>query len=327
MHGVGEKAWQACGVDPTLRVLKLLTLLQTHRTWSGQSLSEKLGVSPRTLRRDIERLREFGYRITSDRGNDGGYQLDVGAELPPLVLDDDEAVAIVVGLRANSTGFVDGIEDASVSALAKVEQVMPSRLQRKVRALSAFVETGVFNDLPKIDLDVIVRLAQACRDNRRIEFDFTGGTGDIVRRRVEPSRLVRLGSRWYLLAWDNDRNAWRTFRSDRIREVYETDRTFAVREPPGGDAVQYVKDTVGAMWGGVQVSLVFDGPLETVANAWLARGCEFEAVDDDHTRVRTRSDALTWMAMSAAVTGLAFVVEEPPELIEECRALAARLDR
>jgi predicted DNA-binding transcriptional regulator YafY len=314
-------------VDPTLRILKLLTLLQTHRSWSGDSLAEKLSVSPRTLRRDIERLREFGYRISAERGEHGGYQLDVGSELPPLVLDDDEAVAMVVGLRSNSAGSVAGIEEASVTALAKVEQVMPSRLQKKVKALSKYVETGVFSDRPKIDLDIVVELAQACRDCVRVEFAFTGGTGDLVKRRVEPHRLVSLGMRWYLLAWDNDRNDWRTFRSDRIQEVCGTGRGFSPREIPGGNATDFVKATVGSMWGGVDVAIVFEAPVEDVQKRWPARGCEFEAVGSSQTRVTTSTDSLAWMAMSAAVTGFVFEVEKPPELIEECRTLAARLQR
>src|SRR5512141_2586239 len=207
------------------RMLQLLSLLQTHRHWPGTELAGRLEVSERTLRRDVERLRDLGYPVHAVRGVAGGYQLRAGAAMPPLLLDDEEAVAIVVGLRAAASGMVDGIEDTSVRALGKLVQVMPPRLRRRVDALQSHTVPAVFGSLtsgPTIDADVLTTLAQACRDDERLTFGYRNRGGDATDRTVEPHRLVSVGRRWYLVAWDLTRHDWRSFRLDRMGEATMT---------------------------------------------------------------------------------------------------------
>ena len=198
------------------RTLRLLSLLQTHRFWPGPELADRLGVSARTLRRDVDRLRELGYPVDAHRGAEGGYQLAAGAALPPLVVDDDEAVALAVGMQAVAQGAVPGVEEAGVRALTKVVQVMPPRLRRRVEALRAVTTAPTWNTAPPLDPDVLTTLAQACRDDERIEFGYTTYAGDRATRLAEPHRLVPLGRRWYLVAYDLHRHDWRSFRLDRI---------------------------------------------------------------------------------------------------------------
>ncbi len=204
-------------LDTSARLLRLLSLLQAHRDWSGGDLADRLGVTPRTVRRDIDRLRELGYPVHSTPGTAGGYQLGAGAELPPLLLDDEEAVAVAVGLRSAAEGSVEGIEETSVRALAKLEQVLPHHLRRRVGALTAFTvpmpgRTGG----PRVDAATLTELAHACRDCQRLRFDYVSHDGTVTRRNVEPHRLVSTQRRWYLVAWDVDRADWRTYRADRI---------------------------------------------------------------------------------------------------------------
>jgi predicted DNA-binding transcriptional regulator YafY len=182
------------------RTLRLLSLLQTHRYWPGLELAERLGTSVRTLRRDVDRLRELGYPVAAQRGVDGGYQLAAGAAMPPLLLDDEEAVALVIGLRAAAQGAIAGIEDASVRALAKVQQVMPPRLRRRVDALRAATVPAVWSSGPTIDPEALTAVAQACRDEERMRFAYTAQSGEETARHVEPYRLVSLGRRWYLVS-------------------------------------------------------------------------------------------------------------------------------
>jgi predicted DNA-binding transcriptional regulator YafY len=227
--------------NTSARMLRLLSLLQTHRYWPGNDLAERLDVSPRTLRRDVDRLRELGYPVEAARGVSGGYQLQVGAVLPPLLLDDDEAVAIAVGLRAAAAGIVGGIEETSVRALAKLVQVMPPRLRRRVDALRTYTVPAIL-DAPLIDAATITVIAHACRDDERLRFSYTRRDGNEGIRLVEPHRLVTLGRRWYLLAWDVERHDWRTFRVDRLTNPTTTGTRFRQRELPGGDPAQYVRD-------------------------------------------------------------------------------------
>src|SRR5690242_7653356 len=185
------------------RTLRLLSLLQTHRYWPGPELADRLGVSARTLRRDVDRLRELGYPVEAQRGLEGGYQLGAGASLPPLVLEDDEAVALALGLRLAAQGAVDGIEEASVRALAKVGQIMPPRLRRQVEALrTATVPAAWRGGGPNVDAEALTLLAQACRDEERLRFGYTAQNGEQSSRHVEPHRLVSMGRRWYLVAYD-----------------------------------------------------------------------------------------------------------------------------
>src|ERR1700688_2490239 len=202
-------------LNTSARLLRLLSLFQARRYWSGAELSERLEVTPRTVRRDVDRLRSLGYPVNSTSGAGGGYQLGAGATLPPLLLDDDEAVAVAVGLRTAASGTVSGIEEASVRALSKLEQVLPSRLSRRVSALHAFI-VPLANPGPTVDAATLTAIAAACRDHEELRFGYHSRDGSPSVRAVEPHRLVHTGRRWYLAAWDTDRNYWRTFRVDPI---------------------------------------------------------------------------------------------------------------
>ena len=238
--------------DTTQRALDLLSLLQSRRQWSATELAERFRVTERTVRRDVERLRGLGYPVDATSGRDGGYRLAAGAHLPPLVFDDDEAVALVIGLRAAATAAVAGIEDASVRTLLKVEQSLPDRLRRRVAALDQSVmslqrPTGA----AEIDPSVLGTLAAACRDGEEVRFEYRRtGESDFDRRLVEPHQVLAAGHLWYLIAWDLRRDDWRTFRLDRLRDVRLAGKRFTARRIPGGDAAAFltasVADLVGA---------------------------------------------------------------------------------
>lgn len=207
-------------VDTSARLLRLLSLLQAHREWSGSDLADRLGVTARTVRRDVDRLRELGYPVNASPGTGGGYRLGAGAELPPLLLDDDEAVAVAVGLRTAAGNGVEGIGESSVRALAKLEQVLPSRLRRRIGALNAFTVPMLRGaGTSTVEPEVLTELANVCRDTRQLRFDYRAHDGSASRRTVEPHRLVCTEHRWYLVARDIARDDWRTFRADRITPV------------------------------------------------------------------------------------------------------------
>ncbi|TDD29374.1 WYL domain-containing protein, partial [Nonomuraea terrae] len=227
-------------LDTSARLLRLLSLLQSRRDWSGADLAERLGIGHRTVRRDIERLRALGYPVHSTPGVAGGYRLGAGARLPPLLLDDEEAVAVALGLRTAAGGTVTGIEETSLRALAKLEQVLPERLRRRVNTLQTHT-VRVNRDGPTVDADVLSRMAAACRDREQLRFDYTGQNGESALRGAEPHSLVARGNRWYLVAWDADRRDWRTFRADRIRLRTPNGPRFAPREPPAPDVAAWLQ--------------------------------------------------------------------------------------
>ena len=230
-------------MNTSARMLRLLSLLQTHRYWPGAELSGRLEVSPRTLRRDIDRLRELGYVVDAVRGVAGGYQLRAGAALPPLLLEDDEAVAIAVALRtATSSG-----EDTSLQALTKVIALMPPRLRRRMDALRSQTDGVPWVGGPTIDAGVLTVLAQACRDDEPVAFGYTTRDQEASQRRVEPHRLVSLGRRWYLVGYDRDRQDWRSFRVDRISAVTPSGQRFRPRELPAADAPAFVAAGIRSM--------------------------------------------------------------------------------
>jgi predicted DNA-binding transcriptional regulator YafY len=231
------------------RLLSLLSLLQARRDWPGALLADRLDVSPRTVRRDVDRLRELGYPIVATKGPDGGYRLDAGTQLPPLLFDDDQAVALAVALQiATTTGA--GIEEAAARALNTVRQVMPARLRRRVETLQVTaVERPVARPHPQVEGSVLMTLGDAVHAREVLRFDYTpaspAGTGDrdpagAPPRRVQPHHLVTWGGRWYLVAWDLDRDDWRTFRADRISPRTPTGPRFTPRELPGGNVAAFV---------------------------------------------------------------------------------------
>ncbi|GIF00274.1 hypothetical protein Ari01nite_77380 [Paractinoplanes rishiriensis] len=245
-------------------MLRLLSLLQTHRYWPGSELADRLEVSPRTLRRDVDRLRDLGYPVDANRGAAGGYQLQAGAAVPPLLLDDDEAVAIAVGLRTAAAGAVAGFEETSVRALAKVIQLLPPRLRRRIDALRAVTAPGAFGGGPVLDATVLTTIALACRGEERLRFTYTAREREAAPRHVEPHRLVSLGRRWYLVAWDLDRADWRNFRVDRLSEPTLTGARFRPRDIPGGDPVAWLRSRMAAIPTRYEVSVRLQTPPDRV---------------------------------------------------------------
>ena len=218
-------------LETSARLLRLLGLLQTRRDWTSAELATRLNVTTRTIRNDMARLRALGYPVEARPGVAGGYRLGTGGSLPPLLLDDEEAVAIAIGLRTAANGSVAGIEEASVRALAKLQRMLPSRLRHRVSAIASSA-LPVPSRGPKVDPDVLTVIASACRDHERLRFDYRTHSGTVSRRSVEPYRLVNDRRRWYLVAWDADRDDWRTFRVDRIEPRPPTGPRFTPRALP-----------------------------------------------------------------------------------------------
>lgn len=309
------------------RTLRLLSLLQTHRHWPGAELAGRLGVSPRTLRRDVDRLRELGYPVDASRGLDGGYQLAPGAALPPLVVDDDEAVALAVGMQAVAQGAVPGIEEPAVRALTKVVQVMPPRLRRRVDALRAVTVPAAWNAGPSLDPDVLITLAQACRDDERLEFGYTARDRDPTQRLVEPHRLVPLGRRWYLVAYDLHRHDWRSFRLDRLTDPRRTGARFRPRDLPAEDAAAFVRSGLAALRAEpYAVEVLVHAPADAVRRH-VGRWAQVEDGDGGSCVLRMSVDDLSWPAMVLGGMGADFQVRTPPELTAQLAEWAARFAR
>jgi predicted DNA-binding transcriptional regulator YafY len=308
------------------RTLRLLSLLQTHRYWPGAELADRLEVSVRTLRRDVDRLRELGYPVEAHRGVDGGYQLAAGAAMPPLVLDDEEAVALAVGLQAAAQGGVAGVAEASVRALAKVVPVMPPRLRRRVEALRMATVPSTFSGGPAVDPGVLTAVAQACRDTERLEFGYAAADGTRSERLVEPFRLVPLGRRWYLVAYDLHRHDWRSFRLDRLTDPRRTGARFRPRELPADDAAAYVRAKLRTLPTSYEVELLVEAPAEAV-EARIGRWAGVEAAGAGRCRLRMNTDSLDWAAFAVGTLGAEVTVVSPPELREHLQRWGERLVR
>ena len=315
--------------DPTERALLLLSLLQTHRFWPGAELTERLGVSARTLRRDVDRLRVLGYPVDATPGAAGGYRLAAGAHLPPLLLDDEEAVAIAVGLRTAAGASIDGMDDTALRALAKLEQVLPDRLRRRVHAVHSNVVSLQWGDGPTVDADALAILALACRDHEQVRFEYRRRDGDDSSRLVEPHRLVSTGRRWYLVAWDVRRDDWRTFRLDRLDRARLAGVRCAARELPGGDAAAFVAESIRTMPLPYSALLDVGGPAEAVRDALRWSDAEVEELGAARARVRIGSGSTD--ALLRVVTMLAssfpVVVREPADLAARVDEVVARLRR
>jgi predicted DNA-binding transcriptional regulator YafY len=297
------------------RTLRLLSLLQTHRYWPGSELATRLDVSVRTLRRDVDRLRELGYPVEANRGVDGGYQLAAGAAMPPLVLDDEEAVALAVGLQAAAQGGVAGVAEASVRALAKVVPVMPPRLRRRVEALRVATVPASFAGAggPSVDPGILTTVAQACRDTERLEFGYAAADGARTDRLVEPFRLVPLGRRWYLVAYDLHRHDWRSFRLDRIEAPHRTGARFRPRELPADDAAVFVRSRLRNLPTQHDVAALIDAPA-SVVRARVGRWADVEEVGEERCRLRMSTDSLDWAALAVGALDADFTVVSPPAL-------------
>lgn len=305
------------------RTLQLLSLLQTHRYWPGQELADRLGISPRTLRRDVDRLRDLGYPVDAARGVAGGYQLAAGASLPPLVVDDEEAVALAVGLRTAAQSGIAGVEEASVRALAKVVQVMPPRLRHRVDALRVATLASALRPGPVVDAGTLTTVAQACRDEERLAFDYVARDGVASQRTVEPHRLVSVGRRWYLVAYDLTRFDWRSFRLDRIAEPRATGARFRPRALPAEDAAEYVRASLAGAADPIVVEAVVAAPLARVDEA-VGRWSAVTAVDAENARVRMTVESLEWALFGLAAIGAPFRVEGPDEAVRLATDWAAR---
>jgi predicted DNA-binding transcriptional regulator YafY len=313
-------------LSTSARLLRLLSLFQSRRTWTGAALASRLEVTARTLRRDVDRLRTLGYPVHSTTGTEGGYQLGAGATLPPLLLDDDEAVAVAIGLRTAASGSVSGIEEASLRALWKLEQVLPSRLRRRVAALNSFI-LPLAKGGPTVDLKVLSVIASACRDQEGIRFDYRSQNGSPSSRAVEPHRLVHTGRRWYLVAWDLLREDWRTFRVDRIEAKLSAGSRFAPRKPPDGDYAAYVSRSVSYAPYRYRARVKLSAPAETIAERVPPTAGMIEAIDRKSCLLHTGANSLDMVAMGLTMIGIDFEVQEPPELVVHVRLLAERLAR
>ncbi|MGI8714792.1 MAG: helix-turn-helix transcriptional regulator [Solirubrobacteraceae bacterium] len=315
-------------VQTSARLLALLSLLQVRREWTGPELAERLDVGPRTIRRDVEKLRGLGYPVTAAPGVAGGYRLGAGGQLPPLLLDDAEAVAVAVGLRTAASGSIAGIEETSVRALAKLEQVLPSRLRRRVSALGNATSTFE-TEGPRIDAELLATLAGACRDGMRARFAYVARDERATRRQTEPCSLVHSGYRWYLVAFDLDRDDWRTFRVDRIRGRLSLGERGRRRTVPGGDAAEYVRRQLRS--GRMGDSEAVPGRVRIGASASrMARRvpARYATIEPDGERgcvVSTRGpwsqQFLVWMALLDEPLD----VLSPPELVAAARVIASRL--
>ncbi|MGO9883991.1 MAG: helix-turn-helix transcriptional regulator [Solirubrobacteraceae bacterium] len=313
-------------LETSTRLLKLLGLLQSRRDWSGQELAERLEITPRTVRRDIERLRRLGYPVQARPGVAGGYRLRAGASLPPRLLDDEEAVAIAVGLRTAVSDGVAGIGETSVRALSKLEALLPERVRRRVHAVGA--ATVLYPSAgPVVDPETLLVIATACRDHERLRFRYRSHDRELSRRVVEPQGLVHTGKRWYLVAWDTARADWRTFRVDRIDAKPRPERRFPAREPPGPDLAAWVARGVSSARDRYQARVILHAPLEAVAARVPHAVGTLEAIDDHRCLLHTGSDWLDGLAIYIANVGVEFEIVEPPELIVRVRDLARRFAR
>ncbi len=315
-------------MDPTARALRLLSLLQTHKFWSGDELAERLEVSARTLRRDVDRLRELGYPVDATPGAAGGYRLAAGAHLPPLLLDDDEAVAIAVGLRAAAGASIEGIEETSVRALAKLEQVLPNRLRRRVNAVHANVSSLRWggND-EMVDAEALAVLALACRDNEQVRFHYQRRDGEEAHRLVEPHNLVSAGSRWYLVGWDLQRADWRTFRLDRLDAPRLGGVRFRPRKLPAKSAAAFVAASMQAMPVPFHATVVVKAPAADVSTFLRQADANVEPIDEATCRALIRSTSRTWLIVVITLLAGEFeiVVTEPADVLPDIKALGTRL--
>ncbi|MFE4517366.1 helix-turn-helix transcriptional regulator [Kitasatospora sp. NPDC056783] len=312
--------------NTSTRTLRLLSLLQTHRYWAGEELADRLGVSVRTLRRDIDRLRELGYPVEAQRGVDGGYQLAAGAALPPLVIDDEEAVALAVGLQAAAESPVEGVAEASVRVLAKVVQVMPARLRRRVEALRAMTVPVDWGTSAGVDPDALTVVALACRDGERVRFSYTAADGHGTERHVEPHRLVCLNRRWYLVAYDLGRADWRSFRLDRLTAPTGSGARFAPRALPAEDAAEFVRAGLDGGPRSHRVEVLVEAPADHV-RARVGRWGTVEPVAVHRCRLRMTADSLDWPAMALGSLGAEFRVVAPEALRTLVAEWSARFAR
>ncbi|MEU4290449.1 WYL domain-containing protein [Kribbella sp. NPDC026596] len=299
-------------MDTAARLLRLLSLLQSRPQWDGAELATRLDVTPRTVRRDVTRLRSLGYPVDAEAGIGGGYRLGPGGRLPPLLLEDEEAVAIAVGLRVATTTTVSGVEEAAISALAKLHQVLPARLRAQVAAIGAHTTQLPQGELPTVDGEVLVTLAAGCRDIEGIRFRYRTHDGAESERSVEPLQIVHTGRRWYLVARDRDRQAWRTFRVDRIAHPVLTGARYRFDDPP--DPVKLVAEGTGVAPWDIVARIRVHADAATVSRAIPPHQGVVEPIDATTCEVRFAANELGPLVAQVTRIYWPFEILDPPEL-------------
>jgi predicted DNA-binding transcriptional regulator YafY len=313
-------------LETSARLLRLLVLLQSKRSWSGGELAERLDVTTRTVRADVERLRRLGYPVGARPGVAGGYELGSGGRLPPLLLDDDEAVAITVALRTVAVGALAGLDQPAVQALTKLTQLTPTRLRSRIVALSESL-LAVPSRAPDVDPDILITVATAARDHEQLRFDYRSHAGGVNRRLAEPYRLVNHRRRWYLFAWDVDRQDWRTFRVDRMAPRTPNGRRFTPRSLPSDREIsdRIARGVAQAPWR-YRAMVTVHAP-EHVVRSRLPLPIDLQVLDDTRCVVELGSDDPAALAMHLVMLDADFTIESAPELVEAVAALAGRLQR
>ena len=309
--------------ETTSRVLQLLGLLQARRVWTGDELAERLGVTGRSVRRDIDRLRDLGYPVHASTGHGGGYQLGAGAALPPLLLDPDEAIAMAVCLRLAAGGSVAGVGESALRALSKLDQVMPAKLRSQVSAVQESTVTLTSGTDTPVEPEALMTLARACRDHEHVDAAYTDIRGTETSRRLEPYQLVTTGRRWYLLAYDRDKLDWRTLRLDRMSDVRARGTTFLARDAP--DAATYVSRSISSSPYRYVARVRYFCSSEVVAQQFSPSSATVEAEGPDTCLVTAGADDPEKIALYLAMVGCDFEILGPPEVIEGARVMAARL--
>ncbi len=308
------------------RLLRVLSLLQARSHWAGPELAARLEVHPRTLRRDIDRLRQLGYPVHASSGIAGGYAFRAGQSLPPLLLDDDEALAVAIALQIAAAGTVSGVEESSLRALVKLEQVMPTRLRRRTHALRSAI-LPVQHIGPTIDATVLATLATACRDQLQVGFDYRDLRGRASVRTVEPHGLVHTGNHWYLVAWDPARGDWRTFRIDRVEGAPRAGAHFAPRAAPAGDLRAYVSGALAGVHQGDQARVVLHRAREVMARTILPSAATLEPIDDARCLLLCSAGQLDSLVYWLMALDVEFDVLEPPALRQRLRVASERVAR
>jgi predicted DNA-binding transcriptional regulator YafY len=312
-------------LETSARLLRFLSLLQSRRDWTGAELARRLDVTTRTVRNDVDRLRRLGYPVEARSGVAGGYRLGTHAVLPPLLVDDEEAVAIAVGLRAAVAGPVVGLEEASVRALAKLQQVLPSRLRHRLEAMAAYA-VPIPRSAPRVDAEVLMAVASACRDQQRLRFDYRSHAGEPTRRVTEPHRLVFDDRHWYLLAWDCDRQDWRTFRLDRMEPRVPTGPRFQPRDlPEGGDVARHVSTGVETATWRYRGRVVVHAPAPEIAPK--VPFATVTPLDDSTCTFEAGSDDPQLLALYLGMLGVDFEVHSTSEMAEALADLSDRFRR
>ena len=316
-------------LETSARLLHLLSLLQLRREWTGAALADRMSVTERTVRRDIGKLRTLGYPISASPGTAGGYQLGAGAQLPPLLLDDEEALAVALGLSAVASGPVSGIGEASIRALAKLEQVLPARLRPKFSSLrhSVSVLAGPAATASAVNPDILTAFSTAISERRVTAFRYQAFEAAEGRRMVEPYKLVSTGRRWYLVAWDTDRRDWRTFRVDRCQSIPVPRERFVPRPLPARDLAAYVQAAITRSPYRYDVVLRIAAPLGAVAEKVPAEVAVLTADGPGHTLLRSGWDSLELPLIRMAGLGIEFEILEPEEMRAQAREAAGRLAR